>query len=621
MRYIVSKQNYPLQMISKIEGIRKVSSWPSVSLDIETSGDINHIDTQSISLLQLSNGLETVVFTHSFEEVLKKIQKKLIIGHNLKFDLRVIYKAFGLTFSRVFDTMLAVQILDCGLPTVKGKHTLETVARRFYDPYAYTNQGSLFEVVVTKKVRDSFLGVKDNFTIEQLTYAAKDAEVTYGVYLKLLPILKQEELLQTVRFECRFLLVLVEAEARGIYLDSIGWLKASEKAYEDMMNLLEQLSELADINWNSPSQILKQFKEWGIPVSYFNHKEMVLKESVSKTALAGLENHPIVGVYLRYSVAKKKCSTYGQGFLDKYVSPVDGRVHTSFKQIMDTGRTSSSSPNCQNIPREKLYREAFQAKEGYVLLSADYSSQEVHVAADRAKEKNLIQFLLDKKDPHLEVAKLVFNNPDLIKESEERQIAKSIGFLLIYGGGANKLVEAYGLTLAKAKALIKSYFEAYPEFPKYFDRMGVDAEKNGYILNDNYIGRKTYLYFYETLKFAKAHIDRYEAMGWEPHYKIVDWYGYHRAKLQRLSQNYPIQSTAATMSKLAGILIHKEFKRLGLDAHILLLVHDEWIVECKEEISKEVKEIIESCMKKASEELLTSLSCRAKANISRFWSK
>jgi len=300
-------------------------------------------------------------------ELVKMIadQNKLVIGHNLSYDYRVIKQDFGITLENLFDTMIAAQILECGLPTKRGHFTLEKTAQRYYDPFAYTNQGNLFIPYVTKKVRDSFALIEDDeeFSEVHLTYGALDVVYAYGLYVHLQRLLRENDLHDLARLEFETIKVLTDMSINGIPINKDAWLKVAEQSKAAAEELLKELKLVADINWLSWQQVSKVFKTKGINVEFIDRKTGTIKESVSKVALASKMSDPLVKTYIDYREAVKRDGTYGESFL-QHVNPRTGRIHSSFWQIKDTGRTSSSDPNMQNIPHGEEYRSAFEAPKG-----------------------------------------------------------------------------------------------------------------------------------------------------------------------------------------------------------------------------------------------------------------
>ena len=353
----------------------------------------------------------------------------------------------------------------------------------------------------------------------------------------------------------------------------------------------------------------KVFKEKNIPTQYFDKKTGTIKESVSKVVLADVKD-PLAQYYIEYKKFAKQANTYGLKFLEN-VNPKTGRIHSSFFQIMGTGRTSSNSPNCQNISSSKEYRDCFEAPEGYTFVIADYSQQEARLLAQLSEDPTFLQMFYDGLDYHLETAKKAFGNPNLTKDSPERKLAKNTGFAVAFGGGASTIHQRYKVPLANAKDLVKRYFETFPTLKEYFDEEGVKARNLGYILIDNVIGRKSFLPDWEIFKFCEKylHIDH-------PRYDRI--YRTLKSEYQRKAQNFRPQGTGASISKRAGILLRE--KQVEVPFEITLLVHDEWVLLCKEEHATTVRNILQDCMVKAASEYC-KLVIPAEAVISKFWNK
>lgn len=270
--------------------------------------------------------------------------------------------------------MLAAQIVECGLDAPKGHYTLEQCVARYVRPY-YTRQGNLFAPTITKDIRSSFAQVSNApFSAEQIYYGAFDIETSYVLHKKLLQIGKQDDLLRIFELEFNFLKVLGDMELNGVYLDADKWLKTARSVEIKTEEIRKQLDELEPINWDSPKQAVVYLKGVGVDVLILDKKTGEIKESVGKIGLQKqAARFPILNTYLEYKTLKKKAVAYGEKFL-RHINPHTGRVHSSFMQIMRTGRTSSTNPNIQNITRGDVYRSAFMAEEGNTLVVADFSN-------------------------------------------------------------------------------------------------------------------------------------------------------------------------------------------------------------------------------------------------------
>lgn len=499
------------------------------------------------------------------KDIVTFIRRKniLVIGHNLSFDYQKIVHNFGIRLENLFDTMLAAQILDCGKVTKKGHFTLESTTRRYYDPFAYSAQTYLGTPHVTKKVRDTFNDFTE-LTIDHITYAALDVIFAFGLYSKLLKALDEANLTKVASLEFDFLKVASDMSINGLPINQSSWMKLAERSEAKVCEYLENLAKIAPINWNSWQQVSKVFKEKNIPIEYFDKKSGQIKESVSKVVLADVAD-PIARYYIEYKQFAKQASTYGASFLE-HINPKTGRIHSSFFQIMGTGRTSSNHPNCQNIPSAKEYRDCFEAPDGYTFVIADYSQQEARLLAQLSEDPTFLQMFYDGLDYHLETAKKAFNNPNLTKDAPERKLAKNTGFAVAFGGGASTIHQRYKVPLANAKDLVRRYFETFPRLKTYFEEEGNKARELGYILIDPVLGRKSYLPDFDIFKFCEANL-HLNNTKYDRIYRTL------KSEYQRKAQNFRPQGTGASISKRAGVLLREAQKEV--DFEITLLVHDE----------------------------------------------
>ncbi len=591
-----------------------LKSWTSLALDTETRGDINNPFSLELIMLQLGNDEDQIVI--DCREVdpkpfLKAIEGKTIIGHNLKFDAKVILINTGIQLKLLWDTMLAAIVLECGDP--EGAYSLKSITQRFVDPNAYSDRDE-----VTKDVRTTFSEWEGPFTDLQIAYGAADIKYTYQCYKRLQDRLLMEGLMETAKHEFEFLHVVIEMELNGMPFDSNAWLSVAQDSTNKADLLLQELRMVADINWNSPKQVIEVFKKHNISTSTVDKDSGKIKQSVNVNVLMKQKNdHPLLSTYLSYKKAQKLCSSYGHKFL-RFVNPVTKRIHTSIRQILETGRTAATDPNLQQVPREAHFRSCFVAPKGRTFVIADYKNQELRVLADKANEPAMLDAFRHNRDIHLETAKVAFDDPTLGKDSVERQMAKSMNFLMAYGGGAQKLADAFGLPIARAKELIAKYYETFASLARYFDMVGQAAVESGYILIDDVINRKSKIEKFSQFIDDWEHVDFY---GVDANPNIERRYRIKKSKIQRDAQNRPIQGTSANISKEAGILLQKTRKEVGIDFKILLLIHDEWVLECDENDADQVADLLSSVMEEASKKYLKHITIPADAVKTNRWLK
>lgn len=370
--------------------------------------------------------------------------------------------------------------------------------------------------------------------------------------------------------------VLAKMENLGFAVDKQGIEDFGKMLKEDIENLKSEIynSVGREFNINSPKQLgVALFEDLALPCK----KKTKSGYSTSADVLESLKNqHPVVSMVLQYRTLSKLNSTYCEGLLK--VIGDDGRIHSSFNQTETrTGRISSTEPNLQNIPvRTELGREMrkfFTAREGWVLVDADYSQIELRVLADISGDKNMIDAFKNNQDIHAITASQVFNMPLDFVTGEMRSRAKAVNFGIVYGIGAYSLAKDIGVTNKEAKNYIESYLKHYSGIDKYMHDVVEKAKDTGYV--ETVFGRRRYL----------------------PELSASN--GMTRAFGERVARNAPIQGTAADIIKIAMIKVDKRLTEENLEARLVLQVHDELIVECPSHESMRVAMILQEEMEKA----------------------
>ena len=370
--------------------------------------------------------------------------------------------------------------------------------------------------------------------------------------------------------------VLARMENLGFAVDKQGIEDFGKMLKENIENLKSEIynSVGREFNINSPKQLgVALFEDLALPCK----KKTKSGYSTSADVLESLKNqHPVVSMVLQYRRLSKLNSTYCEGLLK--VIGDDGRIHSSFNQTETrTGRISSTEPNLQNIPvRTELGREMrkfFTAREGWVLVDADYSQIELRVLADISGDKNMIDAFKNNQDIHAITASQVFNMPLDFVTGEMRSRAKAVNFGIVYGIGAYSLAKDIGVTNKEAKNYIESYLKHYSGIDKYMHDVVEKAKDTGYV--ETVFGRRRYL----------------------PELSASN--GMTRAFGERVARNAPIQGTAADIIKIAMIKVDKRLTEENLEARLVLQVHDELIVECPSHESMRVAMILQEEMEKA----------------------
>ena len=287
--------------------------------------------------------------------------------------------------------------------------------------------------------------------------------------------------------------------------------------------------------------------------------------------------YPIIDLILYYRQLTKLNSTYVEGLL-KEEAP-DGRVHSVFKQTETrTGRISSTEPNVQNIPvRTELgrnMRKFFIAADGYNVLDADYSQIELRILAHMSNDENMKKAFAEGMDIHTATASQVFNMPPEMVTPQMRRAAKAVNFGIVYGIGAFSLSKDIDVSVAKAKEYIENYLKNYSGVDSFMKKAVENAEKKGYA--ETMYGRRRYI------KELASKNKNLQSFG------------------KRAAMNAPIQGTAADIIKIAMVKVYKRLKAEGLDARLILQVHDELIIEASEADTEKAAAILSEEMTNAA---------------------
>lgn len=372
--------------------------------------------------------------------------------------------------------------------------------------------------------------------------------------------------------------VLANMEKEGFLVDSKGIKEYGEQLSLEIEELTKEIYTLSggEFNINSPKQLGEVlFIKLGIPAK----KKTKSGFSTNAEVLEDLRyDYPIVDLILKYRRLTKLKSTYCDGLLNAIGK--DGRIHSTFNQTeARTGRISSLEPNLQNIPvrteEGKRLREYFTAKDGFVLCDADYSQIELRVLASIAEDSIMIDAFRRSVDIHTVTASEVFNIPENMVLPIMRSRAKAVNFGIVYGIGAFSLAKDIGVSRAEASRYIESYLDTYKGVSDYMERVIKNAKADGFV--KTLFGRRRYL----------------------P--ELSSSNGMLRAFGERVARNAPIQGTAADIIKIAMIKVSDRLDREVPDAHLILQVHDELIVECKETDKEKVLRILKEEMENAAE--------------------
>jgi DNA polymerase-1 len=471
----------------------------------------------------------------------------LKIGQNLKYDMLVLARAGIEVAEPLYDTMLAAYLAN----SAAKSHGMDSLAAELLDYRTI----SYSEVAGSGKKQICF----DEVEVEKATvYAAEDADITLRLYEKLQPMVieqEQESLFNDV--EMPLLPVLVNMEKAGIRIDPEFLSGLSAELMKKLGVLEKQIHEMAGgpFNIGSPKQLGDVlFERLGLSKG----KKTKTGWSTDVEVLNKLaDEHEIAAKILDYRSLAKLKGTYTDA-LPKLIHPATGRIHTSFNQaITATGRLSSSDPNLQNIPirteEGRRIREGFIPSDGCLLLSADYSQVELRILAHMADEPALKEAFARGEDIHRRTASEVLGLfPELVTD-EQRRAAKAINFGVIYGISAFGLAKQLGIGRSEAQKFIDTYFERYPGIRTFMDSRIAEAREKLYVTT--MLGRRCAI----------------------P--EINSKNGAVRGYAERNAINYPVQGSAADIIKVAMVRIARRLAAEGLEARMLLQVHDELVFD------------------------------------------
>ena len=567
--------------------LEKLSSAEMITFDTETTSlDYMAAELVGVSFAVVAGEAAYVPIAHNYEgapaqlsldTVLRGIKPILEdpsikkIGQNMKYDMSVMGK-YGVEIRGLaFDTMLESYVLN----SVASRHNMDDLALK------YLGRTTIhFEDIAGKGAKQVTFNQIDLEVAGE--YAAEDADITLQLHQTIWPRLSESEKLRSVfeKIELPLVGVLSRIERNGVLLDTDLLAKHSEALAVRIVELEEEAYSLAgeEFNLGSPKQLQQIFFEkLKLPVIRKTPKG---QPSTAEPVLQELaHDYPLPKVIMEYRGLTKLKSTYTDQ-LPKQVHESTGRVHTSYHQaVAATGRLSSKDPNLQNIPirteEGRRVRKAFIAAPGYKLIAADYSQIELRIMAHLSKDDGLLKAFKDGLDIHSATASEVFGHPIEQVKDFERRSAKAINFGLIYGMSAFGLARQLSIPRGDAQDYIDLYFERYPGVRAYMDSVREQAAGDGYV--ETIFGRRLYLPDITASNFQR------------------------RQGAERAAINAPMQGSAADIIKLAMIDVDGWLMESGIDAKMIMQVHDELVLEVREDLVPKVMAIVDEKMSSAAE--------------------
>ena len=559
--------------------IQKLLTSKILSLDTETTGtepmdaelvgmSFSIAENEAFYVPVPSDQDEALKIVNEFRPVFEN-ENSLKVGQNIKYDMIVLQNYGATVKGPLFDTMIAHYVLQPEL-----RHGMDYLA----EIYLHYQTIHIDELIGPKGKNQK--NMRDLDPKDVYLYACEDADVTLKLKNVLEKELKEndaERLFYDI--EMPLIPVLVNIERNGVLLDTEALKQSSAHFTAQMEQIEKEIYELAGETFNiaSPKQVGEVL---------FDKLKIVEKAKKTKTGqyvtseevLESLRHkHPVVEKILEHRGLKKLLGTYIDA-LPQLINPRTGRVHTSFNQtVTATGRLSSSNPNLQNIPirdeNGKEIRKAFIPDEGCLFFSADYSQIELRIMAHLSEDKNMIDAFLSNHDIHAATAAKVYKIDLKDVGSDMRRKAKTANFGIIYGISVFGLAERMNVDRKEAKELIDGYFETYPGVKAYMDKSIQVAQEKGYV---------------ETIFHRKRFLPDINSRN-----AVVRGYA------ERNAINAPIQGSAADIIKVAMARIYQRFQAEGIQAKMILQVHDELNFSVPVNEKERVEEIVIEEMEKA----------------------
>lgn len=497
--------------------------------------------------------------------------KNILEDENIKKVSHDIKKAYVLAQKEgikiknfAFDTAIAYYLIDSN----KSNYSIQNMAM----DYLQRQINAFDDIYKKEKIRDKKVSAIDmGVASEVLSNEIKTIKDAYPILKEKIDSLDERTLFYDI--ELPLSEALADMEFTGFRVDRDELLRLGDE-YDELIKEKERIIfSLAgeEFNINSPKKLSEiLFDNLGIkPI-----KKTKTGYSTDAEVLEKLSNkHPIADQIVEYRTYQKLKSTYIDGLKD--LIDDTGRIHSYFNQTNTaTGRISSQDPNLQNIPIRteagRKIRKAFVSKDGYTLVDSDYSQIELRILAYIAKDEKMLHAFEEGFDIHRKTASEVFNIPFDEVDSEHRSRAKAVNFGIVYGISDYSLSQDLKISRKEAKEYIDNYFEKFSGVHKYMNDVVEKAKEDGYVM---------------TLFNRRRNIPELQ----NSNYNI-------RAFGERVALNMPIQGTSADIIKIAIVKIFNKFRELGIDAHIIVTVHDEIVVEAKNEEVDKVRKIIKTLM-------------------------
>ena len=599
-----------------------------MQVDTETTG-LSFVD-DTLLTIQVGTSEHQFVFDVRHKPTLplvtlllqSRASKKIL--HNVSFDYKFL-KAYGITLANVHDTMIVEKALTNGKDTTRGFFSLAGLLDRYLN------------YQMDKTQQTTFIDHEGEFTTQQIVYAAKDVEYLQSLRDFQLKDADAQGLEQCIKLENAAVLAFSDIEYNGMLVNVDRWREIAAEKLESANKLEAALNQIIlddptfsefkpsafqtdifapvevarlasiDVNWSSPHQTTKIIQTILPELESSDTKILAAKYK---------KHHPLIELFIEFKEKYKKATAFGPNWLDKYVDS-DGKVHTSFTQIIRTGRVSSSRPNMQQIPADNDYRNCFIAPEGWSYVSSDFSSQELCIIAHASSDPVWLDALKQGQDLHSVCADLVYGQ-EWVDAAEDdcpymknkskcecpghkklRTAVKGINFGLAYGMGPHKLSDTLDIPVEEAQELIDKYFKVFPSIKHFLDKNGNFGKKNGFI--------RTLAPYNRVRKFPL-----WAGKATEPR---------DMGAIDRMSRNTPIQGAAGDMTKEAMVRIRQLIFDKRDEIQLVMAVHDQLDFIVRDDLIDKWSPVITEQMELAGRTIVTSGLLKSDTTTCKVWEK
>lgn len=586
---------------------------PAVGVDTETTGldpQMKPARTRIISICagdtvgvfdvwKIGSGVKRIVEFLSDRDLIK-------IFHNGKFDCKFLFWHQECPdLHPLFDTQLAAQLNDLG--DRYGKHGLGYVLEKYLGVHVRKDIGHQW--------------TDHGITPTQLCYASNDAAMLPELRTEFIKLGKKRGLLQAYKIEFEAVVPTARMELNGFKADRKRWMHVHQMSKARMVDAQDKILKLLPpakndtlplfegtphFNLGSGDELKERLEAAGVTLptvagsssdDWFDPADGVKRVKPKVTLMSDkmaqmADTHELIPLVIAFNQERKNVTSYGKKFL-RFVNPYNHRFHADFRQIGTvTTRYTVSEPPLHGIPKRGEHRECFVAEPGWKLVWADYSQIELRILAELSGDRNMIRAFVEGLDLHTQTASLLWGIDYKLVEEIQRRRAKDLNFGIPYGVGPTRFAERAGITIQEAKNMMGDHARKYPESDTYLKRAANSAVALGYCKTMS--GK--------IIQFVFDRSDQRQV-----------------AAVQRHGKNYPIQGSSADITKTALRLVHD-----GMDhehAKLVNCVHDEIVLEVREDHVEEEAVKLRAAMVEAGEQFLKTVPCVVDVEVNDYWKK